>query len=70
MMLMDTVDDRRRAMRESSNATFVQREEFCNLLLSTRRMIRSDEPALRVRGLLDMDTGTRFLIEQEKLFAK
>jgi hypothetical protein len=33
-------------------------------------MVRSDEPDLNVRGLLDMETGTRFLIEQEKLFSK
>jgi len=66
----ETIDNRRRAMRERSEFTFVQREEFCRLLLSTRRMVRSDEPDLRVRGLLDTETGTRFLIEQEKLFGR
>lgn len=70
MMLIEKIDERRRTMRGGSNFTFVQREEFCSLLLSTRRMVRSDEPGLRVRGLMDMDTGARFLIEQEKLFAK
>jgi hypothetical protein len=70
MMFVETVDDRRRAIRESANSTFVQREEFCSLLVSTRRLVRSDEPRLGVRGLLDVETGTRFLIEQEKLFAK
>ncbi len=70
MMLIETVHERRRAMRDCSEFTFVQREEFCNLLLSARRMVRSDEPDVRMRGLLDMETGTRFLIEQEKLFGK
>jgi hypothetical protein len=70
MMLTETIDKGRRSTRESSNTTFVQRDEFCSLLLSTRRMVRSDEPGRGVRGLLDMETGTRFLIEQEKLFAK
>jgi hypothetical protein len=33
-------------------------------------MVRSDEPDLNVRGLLDTETGARFLIQQEKLFSK
>jgi hypothetical protein len=70
MMLIDALDERRRLVRDNSNSTFVQRDEFCSLLLSTRRLVRSDEPGRGVRGLLDMDTGVRFLIEQEKLFAK
>ena len=70
MMLTETIGDNRRTMYENSNSTFVQRDEFCSLLLSTRRMVRSDEPGRGVRGLLDMETGTRFLIEQEKLFGK
>jgi hypothetical protein len=32
--------------------------------------VRSDEPDSQMRGLLDLDTGTRFLIEQEKLFGR
>jgi hypothetical protein len=70
MMLIETLDGRRRAMRERSEFTFVQRDEFCRLLLSTRRMVRSDEPDVNVRGLMDVETGARFLIEQEKLFGK
>jgi hypothetical protein len=70
MMLTETIDERRRTMRESANFTFVQREEFCSLLLSTRHLVRSDEPGIGVRGLMDVETGARFLIEQEKLYAK
>ena len=73
MMLAEmtvTIDERRRAMRERADFMFVQREEFCRLLLSTRRMVRSDEPDVHVRGLKDIETGTRFLIEQEKLFGR
>jgi len=70
MMLTERIEGRRRAVRDHADFTYVQREEFCRLLLSTRRMVRSDEPDLNVRGLLDMETGTRFLIEQEKLFGK
>jgi hypothetical protein len=63
-----TFHEQRCALRERSGATFVQRDEFCKLLLSLRRMVRSDEPAVHLRGLLDLETGKRFLIEQEKLF--
>jgi hypothetical protein len=70
MMLTERIDGRRRAMRDRAEFTYVQREEFCRLLLSTRHLVRSDEPDLNVRGLLDTETGTRFLIEQEKLFGK
>ncbi len=70
MMLIETIDESRPTGQDSSNSTFVQREEFCSLLLSTRRLVRSDEPRRGVRGLLDIDTGARFLIKQEKLFAK
>ncbi len=70
MMLTEKTDGRRRAVRDRADFTYVQREEFCRLLLSTRRMVRSDEPDRNVRGLLDTETGKRFLIEQEKLFGK
>jgi hypothetical protein len=60
--------EQRCALRERSGATFVQRDEFCKLLLSFRKVVRSDGPA--VRGLLDVQTGKRFLIEQEKLFER
>ena len=69
-MLTETIDSRRLAMRDDAKFTFVQREEYCRLLLSTRRMVRSDEPSLHARGLLDTETGMRFLIEQDQLFAR
>jgi len=70
MVLTESLDQRRAAVLESAPYTLVQREEFCRLLLSSRRLVRSDEPRLRMRGLVDLDTGDRFFIEQEKLFAK
>lgn len=47
--------------------TFVQAEEFCQLLLSSRQMVRSDERESNLRGLLDLETGRRYLIDQEQL---
>jgi hypothetical protein len=61
--------ERRRAFREQPGLIFVRRDEFCRLLLSYKKLIRSDEPSVRFRGLLDVESGERYLIEQEKLFA-
>jgi hypothetical protein len=68
--LNESIHVRRRALRECSESNFVQRDEFCKLLVSFRKMVRSDEPALNVRGPLDLKTGTRFLIEDENLFGR
>ena len=63
----ESLQERRRALREQPGLTFVHRDEFCELLLSFKRMIRSDEPDVNVRGLLDVESGIRYLIEQERL---
>jgi hypothetical protein len=60
--------ERGRAWKESSRGTFVERDEFCKLLLSSRKVIRCDETT--ARGLLDVATGERLLIQQEKLFER
>jgi hypothetical protein len=70
MVVSESIDERRAAMRENSEYTFVERDEFCRLMLSTRRLVRSDEPRLQYRGLMDLDTGARFLIEHEELYAR
>ena len=53
---------------ERSRGTYVERDEFCKLLLSFRKVIRSDETT--ARGLLDVATGERLLIKQEELFER
>lgn len=62
------VSQRRQSLRERPESHFVHRDEFCELLLSFKKLVRSDEPAVRVRGLLDVESGARYLIEQEELF--
>jgi hypothetical protein len=64
----DALWDERRELREQPGLKFVPREEFCDLLLSCKKLVRSDEPHVSVRGLLDVHSGERYLIEQEKLF--
>jgi hypothetical protein len=65
----ETLAERRRALRELPGLRFVHREEFCDLLLSFKKLVRSDEPAVRIRGLMDVESGERYLIEHEELFA-
>jgi len=70
MRMTGTLIERRRTLHESSEFHFVHRDEFCKLLLSSKKLVRSDEPRASLRGLLDLETGMRYLIEQENLFGK
>ena len=65
----DALREQRRAFREQPGLIFVRRDEFFQLLLSFKKLVRSDEPSARIRGLLDVESGERYLIEQEELFA-
>ena len=67
MSQTEMLPEQRRALRQFTRSEFVQRDEFYRLLLSCRKMVRSDEPAVDLLGLFDLETGTRFLIERRKL---
>jgi hypothetical protein len=60
----------RRGRQQPTENIFVNRDEFCKLMLSYRKLVRSDEPGNRVRGLLDIESGERYLIEQEELVGR
>ncbi len=57
-------------LRDHGRATFVRRDEFCQLLLSWNKLVRADEPEVNICGLLDLTTGARFLIDREELFER
>ena len=59
--------DLRLQLHDRSECQFVERDEYVQHAVSARRLLRADEPAARVRGLLDPTTGLRLLIEEEKL---
>lgn len=59
---------RRQKKRTEPNHQFVDPYEFQNLAVSNRRLVRADDPAAGLRGLLDLDTGTCFVTEEERLF--
>ena len=67
MVETQPIQEKRNELRQRPGCRFVDSEEFCQLLLGFRKLIRADETALMIRGLLDVETGTRFFIEQEKL---
>ena len=70
MMQQESVMEQRRTMRQRPGLVFVDRNEFCELLLSFKKLVRSDEPAVSIRGLLDVESGERYVIGQEDLFAR
>jgi hypothetical protein len=58
----------KRIVRASRDCRFVQRKEFLSLLLGRRKIVRSDSKDGTVHGLLDVQTGKRYLIEEEALW--
>jgi hypothetical protein len=53
--------------RTFTQSKFATRDEFCDLLVASRKVIRADVPAKGLFGLIDIATKTRFLIPQNEL---
>lgn len=62
-------DPIRDKLRTQMDVRFVDREAFCQLLVSRLSLSRCDIPSARVRGVFNPATGHRYLIEEELLFA-
>jgi hypothetical protein len=45
---------------------FVDRAEFSRLLISRKRLIRLDSTSVGESGLLDLDTGVRYVLQQNE----
>ena len=60
--------DTQRVVPACRDSRFVQRNEFVSMLLGRRKLVRSDSKGGAVRGLLDVRTGKRYLIEEEALW--
>ena len=67
---MTNLDGRLSPLPTDSECRLVESVEFCKLILSRKRLQRSDQPATGLRELLDLETGTRFMIEEQKLFGR
>ena len=71
-ILIDKLKERLRSTKQEvdfERVRIVQRSEYCELAVSRKRLQRCDQLAPGIRGLLDLETGMRFLIEEERLFA-
>ena len=60
---------RRSLLMNSSSCTFVDLENYTELVLSHRSLERADDDAARLCGLRDLNTGELFYIESERLFS-
>lgn len=52
----------------NSISQFVDADEFCSLAISSRNLQRSDDAGAALRGLFEVDTGIRYVIEERRLF--
>ena len=61
-------EQQRKRLRDQEGIEFVEPNEFCDLAVSHRLLLRCDDGHAAVRGLYDPLTGQTFLAEEEKLF--
>jgi hypothetical protein len=64
-----TYSEQRRLLMKRPKHQFLDREAFCRLLISCRRLDRFDDGRANLRGLYDHASGIRYLIEEERLVA-
>lgn len=58
---------RREAMINRDEFRLIGADEFCEMMVSNRQLIRVDHPELMLRGLLDQEQGLQFVVEEENL---
>ncbi len=58
----------RKRLKHEDKCVFLDRSSYCELAISNRLLVRADWPEAAIRGMMEPDTGRRFLIEDEKLF--
>ena len=64
-----SLHERRRRLTSQKSYRHVDPNEFRALVISTRRLIRADDPASELRGVIDPESGTRFVTESEGLLS-
>ncbi|REJ68841.1 MAG: hypothetical protein DWQ31_06535 [Planctomycetota bacterium] len=60
-------DDLLREVVSPVDMEYVDRRQFCALAHSTRKLVRSDQRHLGLRGLLDPSLGKCYVIEEDEL---
>ncbi len=60
----------RELLYSRDDCRFVKRHEFSELLISRRHLVRENPARADVMGLMDPETGARFLIERERFLSE
>jgi hypothetical protein len=64
---MLTIQGYRQQLGSQGNARFIEPDDFLARATSRQNLLRVDDSAAGVHGLLDPATGDRFYVEDEKL---
>lgn len=64
---MLTIHGYRQRLGALDNSRFIEPEDFLTRATSRQSLLRVDDAAAAVHGLLDPATGDRFYVENEKL---
>ncbi|MFI4877102.1 MAG: hypothetical protein ACIALR_17240, partial [Blastopirellula sp. JB062] len=62
-----TLAQKRNELRKELRVRFVEPEEFCELAVSSRKLVRSDVSAASVKGLYSPDDDLYYVVEEERL---
>ncbi len=54
-------------MLTEENCKVVDLDEYCRLAISSRRFVRIEEPNSPIRGLWDIESGEKFIIDAKQL---
>lgn len=60
-------NERRRPVQKAPGCYYVDPQRFCQLAVSNRQLIRADDPHAGLRGLIDQETGTKYVVESQRL---
>lgn len=62
-----TLAQKRDELRQDQGTRFVDPEVFCELAVSSRKLVRSDVSAASVKGLYSPDDNVYYFVEEERL---
>jgi len=65
--MMSRSMDEPHGIPNSVTMEFVERGEYCELALSSRKLVRSDQRHLGLRGLFDPGIGKCYVIDEHDL---
>jgi len=67
-LIRETLGQGTTTVDQRAQSRHVERDEFCMLLTSRRKLVRANDRSAGIWGLVDPQTGERFLIDEKRLF--